>query len=246
MEDNKKDEALKTNEEVNNEKVKSEEVKEEVSEEKAEEVVEAKDETKASEVEETKEEVKEETKAPEAEETKEEAKTENVEEVKEETKPQPKKEKKSSTKDEVEKKIQKQIEKKQEKQERLGIYRIGAYLKEEHKWENYVFLIVSVIVLVLGMLILNGALVVKDNFPLIGGHSTPFGWTLVGIAALGTLYGLYPFFKPAFPEFKKITWLTIPKFIANTIRVFVFMAIFIALFILYDMFIANIYVLIFG
>ena len=95
------------------------------------------------------------------------------------------------------------------------------------------------------MLILNGALVVKDDFPLIGGHSTPFGWTLVGIAALGTLYGLYPFFKPAFPEFKKITWLTIPKFIANTIRVFVFMAVFISLFILYDMFIANIYVLIF-
>ena len=195
MEDNKKDEALKTNEELNNEN-NAEEVKE-----------------------------------PE------------VAEAKEETKPEPKK--KNSTKDEVEKKIQKQIEKKQEKQERLGIYRIGAYLKEEHKWENYVFLIVSVIVLVLGMLILNGALVVKDDFPLIGGHSTPFGWTLVGIAALGTLYGLYPFFKPAFPEFKKITWLTIPKFIANTIRVFVFMAIFISLFILYDMFIANIYVLIF-
>jgi preprotein translocase subunit SecE len=192
MEDNKKDEALKTNEELNNEN-NVEEVKAEA--------------------------------------------TDSVEETK--------KEKKNSTKSEVENKIKKQIEKKQEKQERLGIYRIGAYLKEEHKWENYVFLIVSVIVLVLGMLILNGALVVRDNFPLIGGHSTAFGWTLVGVAALGTLYGLYPFFKPAFPEFKKITWLTVPKFIANTIRVFVFMAIFIALFILYDMFIANIYVLIF-
>ena len=213
MEDNKKDEALKTNEELNNEN-NTEEVKEAVSEEKVEEV-------------------KEEAKEPVA--------TDSVEE----TKPEPKKEKKASTKSEVETKIKKQIEKKQEKQERLGIDRIGAYLKEEHKWENYVFLIVSVIVLVLGMLILNGALVVKDDFPLIGGHSTPFGWTLVGIAALGTLYGLYPFFKPAFPEFKKITWLTVPKFIANTIRVFVFMAIFIALFILYDMFIANIYVLIF-
>ncbi len=230
MEDNKKDEALKTNEELNNEnnaeEVKAEEVKEEATEE-------------------VKEEVKEPETTEKVEETKEEVKEPEVAEAKEETKPEPKKEKKNSTKDEVEKKIQKQIEKKQEKQERLGIYRIGAYLKEEHKWENYVFLIVSVIVLVLGMLILNGALVVKDDFPLIGGHSTPFGWTLVGIAALGTLYGLYPFFKPAFPEFKKITWLTIPKFIANTIRVFVFMAIFISLFILYDMFIANIYVLIF-
>ena len=216
MEDNKKDEALKTNEELNNEN-NTEEVKEAVSEEKVEEVKEA----------------KEEAKEPVA--------TDSVEE----TQPELKKEKKSSTKSEVETKIKKQIEKKQEKQERLGIYRIGAYLKEEHKWENYVFLIVSVTVLVLGMLILNGALVVKDDFPLIGGHSTPFGWTLVGIAALGTLYGLYPFFKPAFPEFKKITWLTIPKFIANTIRVFVFMAVFISLFILYDMFIANIYVLIF-
>lgn len=239
MEDNKKDEALKTNEELNNEnnaeEVKAEEVKEEATEEVKEEVKEP----------ETTEEVKESETTEKVEETKEEVKEPEVVEAKEETKPEPKKEKKNSTKDEVEKKIQKQIEKKQEKQERLGIYRIGAYLKEEHKWENYVFLIVSVIVLVLGMLILNGALVVKDDFPLIGGHSTPFGWTLVGIAALGTLYGLYPFFKPAFPEFKKITWLTIPKFIANTIRVFVFMAIFISLFILYDMFIANIYVLIF-
>ena len=241
MEDNKKDEALKTNEELNNEN-NTEEVKALEVKEEAKEV-------------ETPEEAKEEVKEPETTEEVKEAETqEKVEEVKEEvkepetedeTKPEPKKEKKNSTKDEVEKKIQKQIEKKQEKQERLGIYRIGAYLKEEHKWENYVFLIVSVIVLVLGMLILNGALVVKDDFPLIGGHSTPFGWTLVGIAALGTLYGLYPFFKPAFPEFKKITWLTIPKFIANIIRVFVFMAIFISLFILYDMFIANIYVLIF-
>lgn len=244
MEDNKKDEALKTNEELNNEnnteEVKVLEVKEEAKEVETPEEV--KEEVKEPE---TTEEVKEAETQEKVEEAKEEVKEPETAKTEEETTPEPKKEKKNSTKDEVEKKIQKQIEKKQEKQERLGIYRIGAYLKEEHKWENYVFLIVSVIVLVLGMLILNGALVVKDDFPLIGGHSTPFGWTLVGIAALGTLYGLYPFFKPAFPEFKKISWLTIPKFIANIIRVFVFMAIFISLFILYDMFIANIYVLIF-
>lgn len=244
MEDNKKDEALKTNDELNNEK-NTEEVKEEAKEpETPEEVKEPEVEEKVEEAEPV-EEVKEPETTEKVEEAKEEASEPVATDAVEEKEPEPKKEKKSSTKSEVETKIKKQIEKKQEKQERLGIYRIGAYLKEEHKWENYVFLIVSVIVLVLGMLILNGALVVKDDFPLIGGHSTPFGWTLVGIAALGTLYGLYPFFKPAFPEFKKITWLTIPKFIANTIRVFVFMAIFIALFILYDMFIANIYVLIF-
>ena len=150
-----------------------------------------------------------------------------------------------TVKSDVEKKIRKQIEKKQEKKERMGIYRIGEYLKEEHKWENWLFLGVSIIVLLLGLLILNGSLVVKENFPLIGGAPNVFAWILVGVSALGILYALYPFFKPAFPEFKKITWLTFPKFMGNTVRVFLFLIIFTGLFILYDTFIASLFMLIF-
>ena len=81
-----------------------------------------------------------------------------------------------SVKDEVEEKIKKQIEKKQAKQEALGINRIGEYLKEEHKWENYLFVIVSLITLLLGCLMLSGTLVVKENFPVIGDYPKVFAW----------------------------------------------------------------------
>ncbi|MDE5715872.1 MAG: preprotein translocase subunit SecE [Anaeroplasmataceae bacterium] len=118
--------------------------------------------------------------------------------------------------------------------------RIWQYLKESHKWENYVFLIFSVLVLILGLLILTGALAVKNNIWLIGDHPKAFGWILVVISGLFTVYGLYPFFKPAFPEFKKVTWLTLGKFIGNSFRVLLFIVIFALLFFLYDSFITQI------
>ncbi len=151
----------------------------------------------------------------------------------------------TSVKSDVEKKIRKQIEKKNEKKERMGIYRIGEYLKEEHQWENWLFLGVSIVVLALGLLILNGSLVVKEDFPLIGSFPNVFAWILVGISSVGILYALYPFFKPAFPEFKKITWLSWPKFLANSLRTFIFIAIFTGLFILYDTLMASLFMLIF-
>ncbi|MGM9969012.1 MAG: preprotein translocase subunit SecE [Anaeroplasma sp.] len=150
-----------------------------------------------------------------------------------------------SVKSEVEEKIRKQIEKKQQKNEAMGIYRIWEYLKTEHKWENYFFVVISLITLILGCLILTGSLVVKDNFPVIGDHPTAFAIILVVAAGLGLIYALYPFYKPAIPEFKKITWLTLPKFLGNTIRVFLFLIIFTLLFLLYDAFITEILRLIF-
>ncbi len=126
-------------------------------------------------------------------------------------------------------------EKTQEKQSR-----IWQYLKETHKWENYVFLIFSVLVLILGCLILTGALSVRKDFWLIREHPKAFGGVLVGIAGIFTIYGLFPFFKPALPEFKKVTWLTLGKWVANSIRVLLFLVIFALLFFLYDAFITQI------
>ena len=146
---------------------------------------------------------------------------------------------------EVEKKIKKQIEKKQIKNETMGISRISEYLKEEHKWENYLFVLVSLVTLVLGTLMLAGTLVVKEDFPLIGDYPKVFAWILVTIAGLGLIYAVYPFYKPAFPEFKKITWLKPKKFLGDTIRVFLFITIFTLLFLLYDSFITEILSLIF-
>lgn len=126
---------------------------------------------------------------------------------------------------------EKQIEKKS---------RILEYLKESHKWENYVFLAFSVIVLILGCLILTGTLVVKENFWLIGDHPKVFAWVLIVISVLFTIYALVPFFKPAVPEFKKVTWLPFRKFVANSFRVLLFITIFALLFFMYDAFITQI------
>jgi len=146
-------------------------------------------------------------------------------------------EEKESTKDKVEKKLQKQIQKSREKRE--GRSRILEYLSTEHKWENYLFLVISIVTLVLGALILTGALAVKDTFPVIGEHPKVFAWVLIVISALGVLYACYPFFKPAFPEFKKISWLPGRKFLGNSLRVFIFLTIFALLFLLYDAFITQ-------
>lgn len=231
-------------------KKESEEAETKVEEAKAEETVE---EVKA---EETIEEVKaEEVKAEEPEEKKQaiggpkskkkkNASTYEEAVVKEEAPAPVEKEEPKSTKAEVEAKIRKQIEKKQEKEASLGVYRIGEYLKEEHQWENWLFLAISVITLVLGCLILNGSLDVRSDFPLIGEYPTVFAWVLVVLASLGLLYALYPFLKPAFPELKKISWLTLPKFAGNAIRTFAFIIIFTLLFFLYDLFFDELYSLI--
>ncbi len=144
----------------------------------------------------------------------------------------------SHTKEEVQEKVEKQIKKNKAKFE--GKSRIMEYLKTEHKWENYLFLAVSVITLLIGVLMLTGALVVKNNFPVIGDFPDVFAWILVVLASIGTIYALYPFFKPAFPEIKKISWLPWLKFVGNSVRVFLFLIIFALLFLLYDSFITQI------
>lgn len=151
-----------------------------------------------------------------------------------------------ATKSEVEEKIRKQIEKKQEKDTTFGIYRIAEYLKEEHKWENWVFLFISIITLVIGGLLFNGILIIREDFPLFGQNPDVLKWILIGAGALGLIYALYPFLKPAFPEIKKITWLTLPKFVGNAIRTFVFICVFTGLFVLYDYVIAPLFAIIFG
>lgn len=118
--------------------------------------------------------------------------------------------------------------------------RIMEYIKSTHKWENYLFLALSVLVLLLGCLILTGALVIKKDIPLIGSNPTVFAWVLVSLAILFTIYALFPFYKPALPELKKISWLPFRKFVGNAFRVLLFLTIFALLFLLYDAFITQI------
>ena len=125
----------------------------------------------------------------------------------------------------------------QDKQEEKS--RILEYLKNEHKWENFVLLFLSLFALVLGLLILNGTLTVNEDFPLIGNFPRAFAGTLVGLAVLAILLSLWPFFKPAFPEIKKISWPRGKAFLADTARVFIFLFILVGVFLLYDAFISK-------
>ena len=143
-------------------------------------------------------------------------------------------------KNEVAKKINKEIAKKQEKSERLGFYHLFDVLSKEYKWESFLFLFIALFVLDLGMLILTNALTIRDDFPILGGHSIVVGWVLVAVGAAAIIYSVWPFLKPAFPEIKKTTWLTLPKFLGNAFRTFLFIAIFVALFVLYDALITGI------
>lgn len=132
---------------------------------------------------------------------------------------------------------------KQERAEKLSKpedkSRLLEYLKNEHKWENFVLLFLSLFAMVLGLLILNGTLTVNNDFPLIGSFPRIFAGVLVGLAVLAILLSLWPFFKPAFPELKKVRWPRGKAFLADTARVFSFLFILVAVFLLYDAFISR-------
>lgn len=120
------------------------------------------------------------------------------------------------------------------------VNRVVQYIKEEHKWENYAFVVISAITLLLGVLILTDILTVRESFPVIGEFADTFAWVLVIISTLGLIFALYPFFKPAWPELKKVTWLKPRAFLNNSLRVFAFITIFALLFLLYDSFLLQV------
>lgn len=124
--------------------------------------------------------------------------------------------------------------------------RIWEILAKDYKWESYLFFAVSLLVLTLGILILTGVLTIKESFPVIGKYPKVFSWIMVGFSSFGLLYSLFPFFKPAWPEIKKVSWPSRKTFLGDSIRVFMFLIIFALLFVLYDFFITEIWTLIVG
>ncbi|MGL4948840.1 MAG: preprotein translocase subunit SecE [Anaeroplasmataceae bacterium] len=153
--------------------------------------------------------------------------TENIEENKKNKKSKKKKNKKKEIKNELEHRS-----------------RILEYLKNEHAWENYVLLILSVVALLLGVLILNDTLSINADFPVIGSFPTQFAWVLVVLSTIALLLSLYPFFKPSYPELKKVTWPTWKKFLADSVRVFIFIIALTLLLLLFDIFISKLVALI--
>ncbi len=132
---------------------------------------------------------------------------------------------------------EKQVEKKS---------KLWEILSKDYRWESYVFFLISLVVLLLGVLILVGTISIAEDAFLIGPISNIFAWIMVVFGALALIYAVYPFFKPAFPEIKRISWLKGKKYFGNVVRVFIFIIVLALLFLLYDMFITEVLAKIMG
>lgn len=127
---------------------------------------------------------------------------------------------------------------KEKKEEQTS--RILEYLKAEHKWENYLFMFLSIALIILGVFMLNGTLNVKSTVPVIGSFPKAFAIIITVIGSLSLIYAVYHFFKSAFPELKKITLPGWSLFIGNTLKVFTFLIIFTLLYLMYDVLVSEI------
>lgn len=119
-------------------------------------------------------------------------------------------------------------------------------LRKDYRWENYLFFTIALVVLLLGVLILNNTLIINEDAFLIGPIADIFAWLMVAFGGLALIYAVYPFFKPAFPEIKRITWLKGKKYFANVIRVFIFIIVLALLLLLFQAFITEILAIIWG
>lgn len=113
-------------------------------------------------------------------------------------------------------------------------------LKTEYKWENVVLAILASLALAFSLMIINGALVVRDSFPIIGQFPMVFAWVLFSISVIGIILVIYPFFLQAFPELKKVSWADLPTAMDAIVKVLVFVLIFSLLFVGFDALIAPI------
>ena len=113
-------------------------------------------------------------------------------------------------------------------------------LRTEYKWENVVLAILASLALAFSLMIINGALVVRDSFPVIGQYPKVFAWVLFSISVIGILLVISPFLVRAFPELKKISWAGWKTSIDAIVKVFVFVLVFALLFVGFDAVVAPI------
>ncbi|MBQ8292439.1 MAG: preprotein translocase subunit SecE [Bacilli bacterium] len=100
-----------------------------------------------------------------------------------------------------------------------------SFLSKEYKYENLILAFIALFAIVLGVLIISGALVVDSGLFLIGSYPKVFAWILVGLGAISLLLVVYPFYKPSFDEAKHIKGLKRSEFLINIVRVLVFIVV---------------------
>jgi preprotein translocase subunit SecE len=116
-------------------------------------------------------------------------------------------------------------------------------LTTEYKWENLLLGILATLSGALALMIISGnsLLQINENFPILGqgNNGVIFAWVLFAISIFGLILVIYPFFLPAIPELKKITWPTFPKFVDHSVRVLIFLFILTGFILLYNLLIIR-------
>src|SRR5690606_32519045 len=102
-------------------------------------------------------------------------------------------------------------------------------LTTEYKGESLILGVLATITAALAVMIIGNVqgFHIPADFPVLGGSPNDmiFAWTVLVIAMLGLALVIYPFFLPAFPELRKITWAGWKEFLDNAVRVLIFVII---------------------
>jgi|SRR3989339_798065 len=116
-------------------------------------------------------------------------------------------------------------------------------LTTEYKWENLLLGILATLSGALALMIISGnsLLQINENFPILGqgNNGIIFAWVLFAISIFGLILVIYPFFLPAIPELKKITWPSLQKFVDHSVRVLIFLFILTGVILLYNLLIIR-------
>ena len=115
--------------------------------------------------------------------------------------------------------------------------KIHEILTTEYKWETYLLGVLSTIALAVGLLIFTDVITVKEDTVVIGNYPDLFAWIMTIVGSIGIILFAIPLFKPALPEFKKLSFPTFKVFLANSTRVFIFIIVLALVFLLYESFI---------
>lgn len=116
--------------------------------------------------------------------------------------------------------------KKKEKEQKSKLVEI---LTTEYKGESLILGILATITAALAIMIIGRVqgIHIPEDFPVLGGSPNDmiFAWTVLVIAILGLSLVIYPFFLPAFPELRKISWAGLKDFLDEAVRVILFVLI---------------------
>jgi preprotein translocase subunit SecE len=119
-------------------------------------------------------------------------------------------------------------------------------LTTEYKWENLLLGVLATLSGALALMIISGnsLLTINSDFPILGqgNNGIIFAWVLFAISLFGLALVIYPFFIPAIPELKKITWPTFPKFVDHAVRTLIFLVILAGIILVFNILITNLLV----